>query len=72
MTSIPSHTVNSISRALNTICDKKRIQRNGVRSMEYHLKPREQIQDLYNIIDYREYNGLIENTIVRPLTNETI
>ena len=72
MTNIPSHTVNSISRALNTICDKKRVQRKGVRLMEYYLKPREQIQDLYNIIDYREYNGLIEDPIIRPLTDETI
>ena len=32
--------------------------------MRYILNPREQIQDLYNIIEYREYNGLIEESIV--------
>ena len=61
---IQSHTINSISRALNSICDKKRVFKNGKKIMEYRLKEREQIQDLYNIIDYREFNGLIEKKLV--------
>ena len=70
---IQSHSINSISRALNSICDKKRVRRNGKQIMEYRLKEREQIQDLYNIIDYREFNGLIEKKLVYNIetTNET-
>ena len=60
MNRLPTHTVNSVSRALNTICNKKRIRKNGKQIMVYQLKPKEQIQDLYNIINYREFNGLIE------------
>lgn len=54
------HTENSIARALNKYCNKKRIQKNGTRYMYYFLKPREQNQALYNLIDYKEFNGETE------------
>lgn len=63
MNTLPAHTVNSVSRALNTICTKKRIMKNGHKLTVYQLKPAEQIQDLYNIIRYRVYNELTEPSL---------
>ena len=57
----PGHTENSIARSLNKYCDKKRTRKNGTRFMYYFLKQREQIQSLYNLIDYKEFNGEIED-----------
>ena len=57
---LSGHTENSVVRALQDSCNKKRIQKDKKRLVYYFLKPRIQNQALYNIIDYKEYNGETE------------
>lgn len=65
------HTENSVARALNKYCSKKRTQQNHIRQMYYTLKPRVQIQDLYNLIDYKEFNGEIEDITEQYFNNDS-
>ena len=56
----------AIKKQLKNLCEPpKRIQRDGVRKPYLFLKSRIQLQDLYNIIDYKEFNGETE-----PLAKE--
>ena len=52
---IEGYKTAGIQKKLNNICDVVRKRMNGKRLMVYTLKPREQMKDLWDIIDYRNY-----------------
>ena len=54
---IDGYKANGIAKKLQAICDAKRVKIAGVKTTVYKLKPREQIPDLYNIIDYIHYEN---------------
>lgn len=54
------HTQNSICRSLLNICDKKQKRIEKDRKWIYVLKPKEQIQSIWNIIEYKKHQSQLE------------
>ena len=75
---IPNYTVQGIQKKLNKIWDVTRINKKiygtnrYVKIRKYTLKPREQIKDLYSIIDYINYAEHIEETDEIDKLNEIL
>jgi len=64
------YTTQGIQRKLNSICDVIRKQVGGVRSRIYKLKSKEELPDLWSIIEYQHYEG-DENDNKQQIEQET-
>ena len=58
---VTGYKFTGICKCLNSICDITRKQVNKIQFRHYKLKPREQIPDLYLIIDYKMFNGEVKD-----------
>lgn len=64
---IEGYKSTGLGRKLKSICDSKRVIVDGKKTTKYILKPREQIMDLYNIIEYKDYE---DENIEKISTND--
>ena len=73
---IEGYSTTGIKRKLNAICDVKIQQhkegKKVIKSRLYKLKPKEQIPDLYNIIEYRHFGEDENNNSNNEITNEEL